>query len=102
MLVNHDIQVHNNIQQYDNHDDNENFHGNLRNEYTHEDIDEDAVEIAIATEIFQIHEHTANNNKSLFLDDDDSNVIGTYQNNTIHLDDINDKCHEVDGHRRCS
>ena len=74
---------------------------NLRNEHTHEDIDEDAAEVAIATEIFQIHDNIIdddnnNYNRSFHVDDDDdddddSNV----KEDTEHTTDFKDDMHEV-------
>ena len=87
MLGNGNIQANNNRQQYDHRDDNEDFHGN--NEYSNEDIDEDAVEVAIATALFQIHEHIVDNNNS-------SNIKENTQHTIDLKDDINDNSHEVD------
>ena len=69
---------------------------NLRNEHIHEDIDEDAAEVAIATEIFQIHDNIIDNdnnnyNRSFHVDDDDSNV----KEDTEHTTDFKDDMHEV-------
>ena len=94
VLANENRHAHNDCQQYDYHSGDEDFHGNLRNEYSHEDIDEDDVEVAVATEIFQIHEHTVKNIKSLFQNDDDR-VVKNNNKHTIHLKNINGNGHEA-------
>ena len=70
---------------------------NLRNEHTHEDIDEDAAEVAIATEIFQIHDNIIdddnnNYNRSFHVDDDDDSNV---KEDTEHTTDFKDDMHEV-------
>ena len=92
------------------HDDHHVNEDDLRNEDSHEYSDEndrpvnkddfrnevsaeDAAEVAIATEIFQIHENITDINNSSFHDDDDSNV----KENTEHAIDFKNDMHEVHG-----
>ena len=88
VLVNNNIHDPNNHQEYDHHDDNEDFHGNVRNDFGHEDIDEDAIEVALATEVFEIHQQVDNYNDSLSSDAD--TVDNSIKKNTEHAVDLNE------------
>ena len=77
IFVDNNIHDPNNHQEYDQHDNKGDFHANVRNDYSHEDIDEDAIEVGLATEVFEIHEQVDNN-------------IVIIKKNTEHAVDLNE------------
>ena len=100
-LIHDDHRVNeNDLRNGHSHDDSdENDHpvneDDLRNEHSQEDIDENVVEVAIATELFQIHENTIDDNNSSFHDDDDSNVKENTEHAIDFKDNMNNDSHEA-------